>query len=176
MGGLPVHEETQSIGSMAETADPLARIDRSIWRAYILLDALDRRTLAGVQPPLTPAQYHALTALARVPMQSLGELAERLLCAKANASGIVDRLLALGLVDRARDPHDARRVCLSLTEGGRAALHVAIHARTTALLHALAPAELSRIQSIAHALDDVAGLLDAAVRGTTEIREESIHD
>lgn len=106
--------------------------------AFIYLDALDRRTFAGVEPPLTSAQYHALAALAASPGQSLNELAARLLCDKANASGLIDRLTLGGLANRDRDPVDGRRVVLSLTVDGMRALKAARHARSEALAHALA--------------------------------------
>lgn len=50
----------------------------------------------------------------------LGGLAERMGCAKSNASALVDRLEAQGLVRRVPDPEDGRGVLVELTtEGAR---------------------------------------------------------
>lgn len=48
----------------------------------------------------------------------LGGLAERMGCAKSNASALVDRLEAQGLVRRVSDPEDGRGVLVELTTGG----------------------------------------------------------
>lgn len=138
-------------------------IEQAIRDAYVYLEALDRRTLAGVIPQLTSAQYRALAALSLEETQSLSELAVRLLCDKANASGLVSRLNALGLVQRRRDPADARRVALSLTARGREALSRAKHARATALLRALLPPEIGGLTTMTEALERLVDLLQAAV-------------
>lgn len=159
-------QETQrpDIGPISEReAGAVASIDRAIRDAFIYLEALDRRTLAGVSSRLTTAQYHALAALDVTPTQSLGELATRLLCDKANASGLIDRLGALGLVDRVRDPRDRRRVALSLTPEGREALAQARRARAAALLRALAPLEMAGLTSMTEALQRLVALLQSAV-------------
>jgi len=138
-------------------------IDGAIREGYILLDALDRRTLAALRPPLTPAQYHALAGLASQPTQNLGELAGRLLCDRANASGLIERLVVLGLADRVADPRDRRRVILSLTPAGQEALRAAAEARRLALQRVLASledagaagleADLSRLVTLLRAAD-----------------------
>ena len=156
--------ERPETGTISEReAGAVASIDRAIRDAFIYLEALDRRTLAGITPRLTTAQYHALAALALTPTQSLGALATRLLCDKANASGLVDRLSALGLVDRVRDPHDRRRVALSLTPAGQEALAQARHARAAALLRALAPLEVAGLTTMTEALQRLVALLQSAV-------------
>ena len=138
-------------------------IDRAIRDAFVYLDALDRRVLAGVTPPIMPSQYYALAALAAAPSQSLGQLAARLLCDKGNASGLVDRLQAIGLVDRRRDPEDGRRVKLALTPEGHTVLARATESRSAALqraLRILGPEDLRATES--H-IGDLVGLLRAAV-------------
>ena len=147
-----------------DMAATVTQIDRAIRDAFILLEALDRRTLAGVATRLTTAQYHTLAALAVVPTQSLGELAERRLCDKANVSGLVDKLVDAGLVHRARDPADGRRVALSLTGEGHKLLARATHARTEALLHALAPLEAPGLTTAGEHLTRLVALLRVAVQ------------
>jgi DNA-binding MarR family transcriptional regulator len=104
-----------------------------ISRSFIWMEALDRRALSTLTPPLTVPQAHALEALSEKPDQSLGDLAARLLTVKSNASGIVDRLQVLGLVERHEDPVDARRIRLHLTHTGIEALSHVNQARGAAL-------------------------------------------
>lgn len=144
-------------------ASAMAQIDRAIRQSFILLDALDRRTLSAIAPPLTTAQYHALAALSQAPVQSLGDLAARLLCDKANASGLLDRLTALGLATRTRDRADKRRVALSLTPAGRDALERATWARSAALTSALLSLDVAEVTATRHALDRLVALLQTAV-------------
>jgi DNA-binding MarR family transcriptional regulator len=104
-------------------------------RSFIWIEALDRRVLSTLSPPLTVPQSHALEALAQEPDQSLGELANRLLTVKSNASGIIDRLETLGLVERREDPVDARRIRLRLTPAGVDSVAHASQACGAALAH-----------------------------------------
>ncbi|SRR5581483_5866287 len=69
---------------------------------------------------VTRAQLAALWALAEYgePMQ-LGELAEYLHSVRSNATQMVDRLEAEGLVQRVFDPKDRRVVLVQITEEGR---------------------------------------------------------
>ncbi len=138
-------------------------IDSVIRAAFIHLDALDRRALSSIMPPTTPAQYHVLAALAMQPTQNLGGVAARTLRDKSNASGLVARLMEQGLVDRARDPVDGRRVMLSLTPAGRDVLTRATQARMTALLRALTPLESTGLTTMAERLGQLADLLQDAV-------------
>ena len=118
-------------------ADDAGDISRSIATTFIYLESIDRRALAAMTPSLTTAQYHALAAIDADPGGTLGALAGRMLCDKANASGIVDRLAAMRLVDRRRDPGDRRRVALNLTSAGQGALAEAHQRRIDALCNAL---------------------------------------
>ena len=52
-------------------------------------------------------------------------IAERLDIAPSSASRLLDRLVEIGLVARAEDPHDRRKTNLALTPEGRVAAHQA---------------------------------------------------
>jgi DNA-binding MarR family transcriptional regulator len=69
---------------------------------------------------LTCTQFHVLKVLlmAGEPMQ-LGQIAEKLRSVRSNATQMVDRLAAEGLVERIYDPADRRRVLAQITEEGR---------------------------------------------------------
>lgn len=146
-----------------DDAGVVMSIDSAIRAAFIHLDALDRRALSSITPPITPAQYHVLAALAMETTQNLGGVAARTLRDKSNASGLVGRLMEQGLVDRVRDPVDGRRVMLSLTPAGRDVLTRATQARMTALRHALTPLKLTGLTTIATRLDQLTDLLRDAV-------------
>ena len=79
---------------------------------------------AAAEAGLTAQQYQALLALRGVPGGSMlvGELAERLLLRPHSASGLVDRLMGLGLVERCRGDDDRRQVRILLTDIGRKVL------------------------------------------------------
>ena len=73
---------------------------------------------------LTPQQHQALLALrgASGASVSVGYVAERLSLKPHSATGLVDRLEALGLVERRPSPDDGRQALLDLTPKARALL------------------------------------------------------
>jgi len=169
--GMAPVRQADHLGDLTAAEDDASvvmDIDSAIRAAFIHLDALDRRALASIMPPITPAQYHVLAALAMEPTQNLGEVAARTLRDKSNASGLVGRLMEQDLVDRVRDPVDGRRGMLILTPSGRVALTRATQARMTALRHALTPLESTGLMTMAERLDQLAGLLQGAVTENDE--------
>lgn len=113
----------------------IARLDGDLRHACRTVEALDRRSLRTLKPPLTPAQYHVLAAL--VATHSVSAVARRLDCDPGNVTGLLQRLAQQGLVERGRDPVDGRRAVISLTSAGQAALTAATQARLAALTQAL---------------------------------------
>jgi DNA-binding MarR family transcriptional regulator len=91
---------------------------------YELRNFLHFSENAAAEAGLTAQQHQALLALRGVPGGSMlvGELAERLLLRPHSASGLVDRLMGLGLVERNREDDDRRQVRILLTETGRKVL------------------------------------------------------
>jgi len=71
---------------------------------------------------LTVPQFLALMVIQACGGCTMGELAEATEQVSATMTGIVDRLLKMGLVERQRDPSDRRTVRVGLTEAGRAIL------------------------------------------------------
>lgn len=67
---------------------------------------------------LTYPQYLAMMALWERAPRTMGELTERLRLDSGTLAPLFDRLEARGLVSRARDPEDERRVLVSLTDEG----------------------------------------------------------
>jgi DNA-binding MarR family transcriptional regulator len=148
--------------STTALSEPVQQIGRDIATAFICLEALDRQTLSAGDPPLTTAQYHALVALSAAPAPSLADLARRLLCDKANACKLMDRLEALDLATRTPDREDARKVVLGLTPAGQAALAQATRLRTAALGKVFAPLQGEGLQDVQQQLATLVALLRLA--------------
>lgn len=73
---------------------------------------------------LTPQQHQALLAIraAEGGRASIGYVAERLILKPHSASGLIDRLDALGLLVRHTSPDDRRQTQLELTDAARVLL------------------------------------------------------
>lgn len=81
---------------------------------------------------LEPQQHQLLLALKGLPEErtaSVGELAERLQILHHSTVELIDRMVERGLVARARDRNDQRRVIINLTPAGEDVL------RKLTLLH-----------------------------------------
>lgn len=110
---------------------------------------------------LTLPQFDVVSQLIRRPEgMTAGDLSRALLVTAGNVTGIITRLAARGLVERTRDPNDARVVCLALTpEGRRVALReIAKEERQLGEIFArLGPEEFQRVVDaldvLRHAVD-----------------------
>jgi DNA-binding MarR family transcriptional regulator len=136
----------QEYASLAET--------RRLLRRY---QAFSER--AAEAAGLEPRQYQVLLmlrGLAPGGQATVSDLAEWLQVRHHSAVGLLDRMVSRGLVERQRDPRDGRRVLVSLTREGRAAL------RNLALQHrdelgALAPGLLDILSRVLEFERSVAG-------------------
>ena len=79
-----------------------------------------RRMLTLNELGLAPMQAMALTSLEPDEPMPMSALAGLLMCDNSNVTGIVDRLEALGLVERRPAAGDRRVKAVGLTERGRA--------------------------------------------------------
>lgn len=71
---------------------------------------------------LTPTQWTALNKLREIQPTSQNRLGRETAMDVATIKGVIDRLVAIGHVSTAPDPTDGRRVVLSLTPEGEAAV------------------------------------------------------
>jgi MarR family transcriptional regulator, organic hydroperoxide resistance regulator len=97
-------------------ADPLR-----VWFRFI---RLHRRVSAAIAAELKALglsipQFDVLSTLTEYEGLTQQELAERLYVTKGNVSGLVDRLVEAGLVERRASPGDRRSHALHLTREGR---------------------------------------------------------
>lgn len=66
----------------------------------------------------TILQFSALNFIKEQPSATVSDLAMPLLLSKSSATQLVERLVKLGLVERANDPDDRRIIRLSITSNG----------------------------------------------------------
>ncbi len=139
-----------SVGISPEIAGLLSGIDRDLRHGCRYIEAIDRHTLRGVMPQLTPARYHALAA--SLIAHSVGQVARQLACDPGNATGLVDWLAQHGLVTCTYDSADRRRVIVNPTAAGRLVFATATQARMAALSQAVDHAAIARLAALSRHL------------------------
>lgn len=104
---------------MADTAPDLTDADYAFLAEFrfVLRRFLSFSEQAAAGCGLTPQQHQALLAIRAAPAgrATIGHVAERLILKPHSASGLVERLEALGLLTRAPSPIDRRQTLLVLT-------------------------------------------------------------
>jgi MarR family transcriptional regulator, lower aerobic nicotinate degradation pathway regulator len=120
----------------------------SLSRVAPLVTRWTERLLAAHDPPLTPAQYGALQAMAGGDAHG-ADLARQAGVSAAAVSQLLSGLQGAGLIERgARGGDDRRRQSLSLTPAGAAALESAralLRERLAGLLEDLPPPEVDAL-------------------------------
>lgn len=91
---------------------------------------------------LTTTQWAALSKLKEIQPTSQNQLGRETAMDVATVKGVVDRLVARDLIQTAADPRDGRRLILSLTSAGEAAL-----TRNTGTAQAITEETLSPLTS-----------------------------
>jgi DNA-binding MarR family transcriptional regulator len=125
------------------------------WEALLSAHAVLMKQFAAedIWADLSMREYDVLYTLSkcRDPI-NMTELNRHVLLSQPALSRLVDRLAERGLVERCSDPADARSVCLSLTEAGRALQRQVgrKHARgvARAMTAGLNPGELRQLETI----------------------------
>ncbi|MEM9056095.1 MAG: MarR family transcriptional regulator [Pseudomonadota bacterium] len=110
---------------------------------------------------LSLAQHEILLTIQRCEGLTQSELAARLHVIKSNASALINRLEARGLVRRTADRADARIRRLSLTDAGQALVRrsFAVQARVVeAMVSVMSDDELERMATL---MDRISASLDA---------------
>ena len=122
-----------------------------------LLPEIMRRLMGGRPAPtalraLTLPQFGALKTITFRPSCTMGELAKALGVTLGAATGLVDRLIQQGLVERVSDPEDRRLVRVRLTAKGRRTHASAARKARRRMGAALAALSLAQQAQIAAAL------------------------
>lgn len=125
----------------------------SVWLRLLKAHGLLLREVRRRVPfPLTLPQFDVLAQLCRREAgMTPRELTHALLVSPGNVTGIVDRLVQQGLVERLPVPEDRRAVRVRLTPRGRRLMQRAIprHRRhLEAILRPVAQADLARLRDV----------------------------
>ncbi|MDF2812788.1 MAG: MarR family transcriptional regulator [Microvirga sp.] len=140
-----------------------------VWFRFIRLHRRATSAIAGVLKSigLSIPQFDLLSTLTEREGLSQQELAERLYVTKGNVSGLLDRMVEAGLVERRTIPGDRRSNALHLTPKGRALAEQGIAAQKAyveATLGSLRPEDLMDLERVVLAWRDKARLAEEAVR------------
>ena len=130
----------------------------SVWVRLLKAHGLALRQVRRLVPEgLTLPQFDVLVQLdRRSGGMTPGELTRALLVTAGNVTGIVGRLVTMGLAERHPVPEDRRAVRVRLTPRGRRLMRRAIprHRRdVAALLTGVSPADLARLRELLGRLD-----------------------
>jgi DNA-binding MarR family transcriptional regulator len=85
----------------------------------------------------------------------LSEISARMLCDNSNLTGIVDRLISKGLVERRPDPQDRRVSLICLTQAGAdklRSIRPRHHASVTRRMHTLSQHEVQQLRDLLQTL------------------------
>ena len=103
----------------AKTEDSLDLITDALLTASRLLVAISARSIAHVDETITIPQFRTLVILSNHGPMNLGTLAGRLGVQRSAAGRMVDRLVAVGLIDRQTNPTSRHELLAALTTRGR---------------------------------------------------------
>ncbi len=147
----------------------MSHIDLRASEVAELLPEIMRRIVGGRSVPagmreVTLPQGRALRVIASSQGCTMGALAKSLHVTLGAATGLVDRLIQQGLVQRQSDPDDRRIVRVRLTRAGRRA-HTAVEEgarrRLSEALEKLSPEQRTRLvealMTLQQALSEAAG-------------------
>jgi DNA-binding MarR family transcriptional regulator len=134
----------------------LLRVTKRCWSA-VFSSAL-RRSLPG---HVTPQQLFVLAHLCHRPSQP-STLAREQHVGMSAMTGLVDGLVARGLVERGQDPHDRRAVQLAITDDGRALWGEAQAAVLDVARQFLLPLSPEERERLALALTDLERALESS--------------
>lgn len=98
--------------------EPFIPVLRELARCYQAFESYSARHIRALD--LTPAQFDLIVTLGNTDGMTFKELGAKTLITKGTLTGVVDRLVAKGLVRRAASPVDGRSQTVHLTPAGEA--------------------------------------------------------
>ncbi|MGC8508841.1 MAG: MarR family winged helix-turn-helix transcriptional regulator [Thiomonas sp.] len=139
---------------------PFLPLLRELVRTY---QAFERYSAAHVQSMgLTPAQFDVLATLGNTEGMNPGQLGKKTLITKGTLTGVVDRLLAKGLVQRLPDPSDGRGQIVRLTPEGQTLFERVFPAHGAHLARAFARLDAAQSAAAEQALHTLRVALEQA--------------
>jgi DNA-binding MarR family transcriptional regulator len=142
-----------------------ALIDIAEYLPKIMRKLFGRRLITSKAWELTIPQLLALGLAALRPGATMGELSEELGIRLNAATGLAERLVQHGLLERKADPEDRRLVRLQLTKSGHRALTACRRERKRRVEEALQQLSADERSQIAEALLLLYGALDRTAGG-----------
>jgi DNA-binding MarR family transcriptional regulator len=112
---------------------------------------------------ISMAQLHILFSIQRAGEMTMSRLAELLDVSLSNATGLVDRLVERGFVERVRVPTDRRIVLVRVTASGEAMLREVDALSDDMLRSVLGRLSAQQLRGVAHAMSSLREGLDAIV-------------
>jgi DNA-binding MarR family transcriptional regulator len=147
---MAVRESTRISQSVADD-----EVDQVLAASRVLV-AVSAQSLAIVEDVVDMTQFRVLVIIASHGSVSLGNLAEAARLHPSTASRLCDRMVSLGLINRADDPADRRHLTLTLTEPGRRIVDDVMGARRKAIKPILAGMPKGRRAELVTALREFA--------------------
>ena len=132
----------------------------AVLQASRALVAVAARSLARVEGNVTIPQYRAMVVLASRGPQTAGALADSLGIHLSTLTRLCDRLVAKGLITRAEEPANRRRVTLSLMPRGKRLVRSVTATRRdeiAAILRRVPPVQRSELVAALRAFGEAAG-------------------
>lgn len=142
------HEPIGAELAGAESSTPELEAYALLRQVNSMMDTYNRYDLRSEE--LTVPQFMILN-YATPSGVPLSEISARMLCDNSNLTGIVDRLLAKGYVERRPDPQDRRVSLICLTEAGAEKLRrirPRHHARVSRRMRSLSANEVQQLRSL----------------------------
>ena len=101
---------------------------------------------------MTLPRFDVMAQLDRTPSgMTLGELSQRMMVSNGNVTGLVERLVAQGLLERRASPHDRRAQLVSLTGDGRRSFRAMARAHenwTAKIFSDLSPTDIDALMRL----------------------------
>ena len=145
--------------------DPHLKLVRPLVEAYQAFWLADSRHIRSMR--LTTSQFDVIVTLGDTDGMTCSELSAATLVTKGTLTGVLDRLVAKGLIRRESVDSDRRQIRIQLTEKGDAVFRKSFAAHITFLKpffeRALSPQEVDDARRL------LLRLRDSFKRGTTEI-------
>lgn len=149
----------RTTGELAENTDVDAVTD-AVLAASRLLVAVTTRSITDVDEAITLAQFRLLVILQSVGAVKHAALADQLGVNPSTASRMVDRLVAIGMVDRQTNPASRREIVIELTAEGRRVVRQVMSRRRKEIARIVArmpePARLGLVSAL-HAFTEAGG-------------------
>ena len=152
-------------------SDPAGGVDATarlaIETGARLMRVVKRAVRSSAPTTLSLSGLRTLAYLADAPGGCLGDVAEHLLVGNPTASKLVDDLVERGLLERAADTSDRRRLALTVTTEGRRLVTTAARPAQDQIAERLARLKVPERRRIHAALEQLHDLLESVEQEAT---------